>query len=178
MEEIWKVYKTTGGNRYHKLKVWEVSNLGRVKLNGEIVEPHANNGYLRIGAFFIHRAVADLFIPNPENKPSIDHINTIKTDNRAENLRWVTCKENMNNSLTRMRNSESHKGRIPWNKGLKLGKGTPHTEETKRKIAESLKGKPSGMKGKTQTEETKRKISEARKGKSRRPFSEETKTEK
>ena len=144
MEEIWKVYKETTHNRWGH-RVWEVSNLGRVKLNGEIVEPHANNGYLRIGAFHIHRAVAELFIPNPENKPSIDHINTIKTDNRAENLRWVTCKENMNNSLTRMHQSEAHKG------------------------------KPSPFKAKTQTEETKRKISEARKGKSRRPFSEETK---
>ena len=160
MEEIWKIYKTTGGNRYHKLKVWEVSNLGKVKLNGEIVEPSMNNGYLRIGAFFIHRAVAELFIPNTENKPCVDHINTIKTDNRAKNLRWVTCKENMNNSLTRVRNSESHKGKH-------------HSEEHKKKLSEANKGKTlseehkrkliEANKGKHHSEEAKRKMSEARK---------------
>ena len=45
----------------------------------------------------VHRLVAIHYIPNPENKPCVDHKNRIRDDNRIENLRWVTHKENMSN---------------------------------------------------------------------------------
>ena len=125
--EVFKIYKETRNNRWGH-RVYEVSNLGRVKCNGEIVEPYIDKGYLRINFIKIHRAVAEMFIPNPENKPYVDHINTDRYDNRAENLRWVTAKENSNNPLTRKHNSEARKGKT-------------RSEETKRKISASMKAR-------------------------------------
>lgn len=55
------------------------------------------------------KLVANAFIPNPDNKPCIDHINTDKTDDRVSNLRWVTYKENSENPLTIQHHQGTHK---------------------------------------------------------------------
>lgn len=47
--------------------------------------------------FYVHRLIATAFIPNLGNLPEIDHKNRDKSDNRVENLRWVSSKDNMNN---------------------------------------------------------------------------------
>ena len=71
--------------------------------------------------FLIHRLVAEAFLDNPENKPYIDHIDTIPSNNLLSNLRWVTSLENQNNpktlkrlqdSLTRYNRSLKHKYQV------------------------------------------------------------------
>lgn len=65
-----------------------------------------NNGKRKV--HYIHRLLGKYYIPNPENKPCINHINTDKTDNRIDNLRWVTQKENCNNLTTKQKQSSNN----------------------------------------------------------------------
>ena len=148
-------------------KEYEISNLGRIrrtKNNGtKYLKPEVlKKGYLRVSIWengtrkriLVHRLVAQMFIPNKDKtKTQIDHINNNTSDNRVENLRWVTPKENVQHSIEQNRfvteckinayksrkiSQEQidriikmgfKKGNIPWNKGKK-GLQT-HTEEWK-----------------------------------------------
>lgn len=89
-----------------------VSNIGRVRKKNKLVTDSPNKyGYpacwieifyideqgdkkLKRKRASIHRLVAQAFIPNPENKDVVDHIDGDKTNNNVENLRWVTVQEN------------------------------------------------------------------------------------
>ena len=57
----------------------------------------------------LHRLIAMAYIPNPDNKSQVDHINRIRNDNRIENLRWVTPSENMQNTGKQINNKSGHK---------------------------------------------------------------------
>lgn len=87
---------------------YEISNQGRLKNTkfNRLLKPQINkkSGYYHYSInkvhYYVHRLVATAFLPNTDNKPCIDHINRDKADNRVQNLKWCTYKENSNNPLT------------------------------------------------------------------------------
>jgi hypothetical protein len=129
-DEVWKNIKGYKG-------CYQVSNYGRVKslarkdsLNRDIKErifkPSVNNrGYSlvvfckngKIKTFTVHRLVAKAFIPNPLNKPSVNHINGIKQINRPSNLEWCTTSEN-NYHAYKLGLKEAKKGETHFNHKL------------------------------------------------------------
>ncbi len=95
-----------------------ISSEGRVKniKTNKLLKGNLLAGYKRVHLpnkkVFIHSLVAQAFISNPENKPCIDHINGVRTDNRVDNLRWVTHKENNDNPITKAKHIKSLKEKL------------------------------------------------------------------
>lgn len=102
-EEIWKtvIYQ---GEEFSRLQVSNKGRLKNIKTGTIYKQQIAKSGYclvsLTLGSeaskktFRIHKAVAETFIPNPENKPQVNHIDGNKTNNCVENLEWATNLEN------------------------------------------------------------------------------------
>jgi hypothetical protein len=138
------------------------------------------HGYMHFKGIRAHRIICTAFKDRErEEQTDVDHINGIKHDNRPENLRWVTKKENSNNPLTKAKMSLIRTGYKQTEEAkIKIGEYRSNTswdEETKKKISNSHKGKilseehkkkiVAARTGKKHSEETKKKMSEAKLGK-------------
>lgn len=150
MEEVWKPIPNCDG--------YFASSLGRIKRADGLIMKQWGKPYLVINLvqgesqrkFLVHRLICATFHENPENKAEVNHINGDKLDNRAINLEWMSHKENMQHA---------------WQNGLVTsemvstalkGLHRHHSEETRKKMSESRKGKHL-------SEETKKKISDSQK---------------
>ncbi len=102
-----KTFKTAKAGKSNLINTWQANQIGEIRIvlwNGTIKIPKqslsggwperrylclSNNDYK-----YVHRIIAELFVPNPNNFNTVDHISGNKMDNRAVNLQWMTNKEN------------------------------------------------------------------------------------
>lgn len=90
------------GMVFNRVKGCNGSRSYNYKWTNGSINSHSGYHYVMIrgNRYRVHRLVAEAFIKNPENKPTVDHINRIRNDNRVCNLRWATHKEQNENSST------------------------------------------------------------------------------
>lgn len=124
MKEIWKDIEDQEGH-------YLISTLGLVKSlkrrREKILKPAILRGYSSVSLchgkskrHYVHRLVAIAFIPNPENKPQVNHKKGIKLDNRASELEWCTASDNQLHSFRELGTKPTWTG--------KFGKDNPNSK--------------------------------------------------
>lgn len=124
-------YIVMESKRYYNYLVYENGQIYSLKRKRFMSQYPDERGYLRAGIRIsgktknatVHRIVATSFIPNPENKPQVNHKDGVKTNNNVGNLEWATCAENV---------------RHAWANGL--GNTKPGNEANAKKVINTASG--------------------------------------
>ena len=105
---------------YENYIIFKTGKVFSLKRNRFMKPKTDSYGYAHVGLYkkghktqkwlLIHRLLGLLFIPNPQNKPTVDHINRNSLDNRLINLRWATMKEQCDNQTKQKNNTSGVKG--------------------------------------------------------------------
>ena len=111
------------------------------KRNGHKIKPQINGtGYYRVGIrgklHFVHRLVAKLYIPNPENKPQVNHKDGNKLNNNVDNLEWVTNKENTIHAIKTGLQPIEEKSKVAKLKRSQVQFIKSHDEMTRKELAD------------------------------------------
>ena len=146
-KEIWKDIEGYEG-------LYQVSNMGRIKsfqydkIKGKILKPSlCAFDYLKINLRLnntpktekLHRLVAKAFIPNPENKPQINHKDGNKQNNRVDNLEWCTDRENKQHAVrmglhTVLKGEDNPNAKLTWKQANSIRKEYKKGNTTHKKL--------------------------------------------
>lgn len=140
MDEIWKDIPGYEG-RYQASTFGNIRSLPDKSILSQLSYETSGGKYYKrccfdSGRFLVHRLVALTFIPNPKNKPHVDHIDFNEQNNRVENLRWVTAKENTAHSI--------EDGRIYIKSGM-IGEKHPRSKFTDTEVREMKRMRSMGV---------------------------------
>ena len=101
-------------NDFENYVISNFGNIRNIKTGRNLKLGMDSNGYHRVcfnkKCYRIHRFVALMFIPNPENKDFVDHLDRDRTNNHVSNLRWATRRENNINTKVRINNNSTITG--------------------------------------------------------------------
>lgn len=130
-------------NQFLSFEDYIVTKDGEVynKRNGHQLKPQINGtGYYRVAIggklYFVHRLVAKMYIPNPENKPQVNHKDGNKLNNNVDNLEWVTNRENTLHAIKIGLQPIEEKSKVAKLKRSQVKFIKSHNEMTRKELAD------------------------------------------